>query len=72
MKRLMVLGLLVLSLLGVGAAVSGPVSADGLVIQQGYSCPWYTIYCRRDRDCDNYCGTPGWGACSNGCCACLG
>ena len=36
-----------------------------------YACPWYTIYCRRDAQCDNYCGAPGAGACESGCCACL-
>lgn len=35
-------------------------------------CPDFTIRCSSDRSCDEYCGTPGWGDCVGGCCACLG
>lgn len=35
-------------------------------------CPDFTIRCSSDRGCDEYCGTPGWGDCIGGCCACLG
>ena len=35
-------------------------------------CPDFTIRCSSDRGCDDYCGTPGWGDCIGGCCACLG
>ena len=50
-----------------------PVTALELAIQEvsaNYECPPYTTYCRRDRNCDAYCGATGAGACVNGCCAC--
>lgn len=39
-------------------------------VSASYECPSYTIYCRRDSQCDSYCGAPGAGACEFGCCAC--
>lgn len=34
-------------------------------------CP-YSPSCTYDWQCDDYCGTPGWGDCYRWCCACLG
>jgi len=37
-----------------------------------YWCPPYTLYCRKDSQCVDYCGSVEWAVCENGCCACLG
>jgi len=37
----------------------------------GLCYPWQPS-CTRDKQCDKYCGTPGWGVCSRFCCYCLG
>ncbi len=50
-----------------------PVTAIEIATEEaaaGYSCPPTTIYCRRDSQCDSFCGGAGAGACENGCCAC--
>lgn len=66
MKRIMLLGLLALSMF----AVDMPKSADA-----AYWCPSYTWYCSTNAQCRGYCG-PGvpaeWEVCSRGCCACAG
>lgn len=59
-------------------AIAPLAGADGVVSTveelNGLSarCPDFTIRCSSDRGCDEYCGTPGWGDCIGGCCACLG
>ena len=66
MKRIMLLGLLALSMF----AIEMPKPADA-----AYSCPWYSRYCRTNADCRGYCGTgtpAEWEICSRGCCTCLG
>ena len=77
MKRLTVLGLLVLSLLAFYATTPTVSASPSLTSDTsgGYSCPPYSRYCRKDADCRGYCGTgtpPEWEICEFGCCACLG
>lgn len=50
-----------------------PITAVEAVlnIETAAFCPWYTISCSRDRQCDAYCGAKGAGACESFCCACL-
>jgi hypothetical protein len=69
MKRVALIVVLVLSLVAVHAATPADAAAQAAGCCW---CPSYTIYCQRDIQCDTYCGTPGWGACEGGCCACLG
>lgn len=38
-----------------------------------FHCPFGAPHCRRDNDCDAYCGDPRFGHCfSDGCCGCSG
>lgn len=70
MKKLTVLGLLVLSLVAFGAAVPGATTTA-----EAYWCPSYSRYCRTDADCLGYCGSgvpAEWEVCESGCCACAG
>ena len=52
-----------------------PMSALQVAMEEaslaGFGCPWYTISCNLDKQCDSYCGARGAGACESGCCACL-
>jgi hypothetical protein len=69
MKRVVLLGLLALSLFAINLTV--PVKSASAA----YWCPPYTRYCSTNAQCRGYCG-PGvpasWEICSQGCCACLG
>jgi hypothetical protein len=77
MKRILLLGLLVLSLCALSSstpAASASISAIDS-ISTGYWCPPYSRYCQRNSQCAGYCGAgtpPAWAICQNGCCACLG
>jgi hypothetical protein len=77
MKRIVVLGFLVLSLCTVNL-VTPAASASLSVGDQsatGYSCPWYSRYCSKNSHCAGYCGVgtpPEWEICYQGCCTCLG
>jgi hypothetical protein len=66
MKRIVVLGLLLLSLFALNVALPEATSTA-----QAYQClPAGTWYCRRNTDCQGFCGTAGSAVCSQGCCRC--
>jgi hypothetical protein len=72
MKKVAFLIVLILSLVAVHAATPVPAAAAEMTVVQCCWCPWYTISCQTNSQCDSYCGTPGWGVCEGFCCACLG
>lgn len=63
----------------VASAVAGgecaEAAADAQPAAQGF-CPYGAPTCNQDRDCDAWCGAPGFGECEfhhwTGCCICLG
>lgn len=78
MKRVVLLGFLVLSLCTVNVATpaaSASFSSLGDQIAAGYWCPPYSRYCSKNSQCAGYCGVgtpPEWEICYQGCCTCLG
>jgi hypothetical protein len=70
MRSTKLLRLVVLGLILCAALFAGPQVAAA-----SWSCPFYTIICSTDSQCDAYCGGVGWGECisfggARKCCAC--
>ena len=49
-----------------------PTSCDAQADDPSGRCFPGQPSCSRNKQCDSYCGTPGWGVCSRFCCYCLG
>lgn len=71
MKRIVVLGLLLLSLFALNVTLPEATSTA-----QAYQClPLGTWYCQKNSQCAGFCGAgvpDEWEVCSQGCCRCAG